>query len=194
MKTRIRSLSDVFWKTGPARANLKIVVYSELPVYTFLHAEILYIGTKDERGRAMRLSYDDLKKEFLRVLLACHVKEALAEECAKFFADTTQSGVWPARVNQPAALSSNPAASSRRPPERMLSLGAIEQWDAHRTIGNVTAQRMMSRAMELADEHGLGLVALRNATHWMRGGKLERYRRPPPKRVTSASAGATRSP
>ena len=121
----------------------------------------------------MRLSYDDLKKEFLRVLLACHVKEALAEECAKHFADTTQSGVYSHGVNRFPRFIQQLRAGHVLPeavPERMLSLGAIEQWDAHRAIGNVTAQRMMSRAMELADEHGLGLVALRNATHWMRGG------------------------
>ena len=41
---------------------------------------------------------------------------------------------------------------------------------ADRAIGNVTAKHMMNRAMELADQHGIGLVALRNANHWMRGG------------------------
>ncbi|STM18251.1 2,3-diketo-l-gulonate reductase [Escherichia coli] len=29
---------------------------------------------------------------------------------------------------------------------------------------------MMDRAIELAADHGIGLVALRNANHWMRGG------------------------
>jgi 3-dehydro-L-gulonate 2-dehydrogenase len=29
---------------------------------------------------------------------------------------------------------------------------------------------MMDRAIELASDHGIGLVALRNANHWMRGG------------------------
>lgn len=29
---------------------------------------------------------------------------------------------------------------------------------------------MMDRAIELASDHGIGPVALRNANHWMRGG------------------------
>lgn len=29
---------------------------------------------------------------------------------------------------------------------------------------------MMDRAIELASDHGIGTVALRNANHWMRGG------------------------
>ena len=51
-----------------------------------------------------------------------------------------------------------------------MTLGAIEQWDAQRSIGNLTAKKMMDRATELASDHGIGLVALRNANHWMRGG------------------------
>ena len=31
---------------------------------------------------------------------------------------------------------------------------------------------MMDRATELASDHGIGLVALRNANHWMRGREL----------------------
>ena len=54
--------------------------------------------------------------------------------------------------------------------KRITSLGAIEQWDAQRSIGNLTAKKMMDRAIELAADHGIGLVALRNANHWMRGG------------------------
>ena len=55
-------------------------------------------------------------------------------------------------------------------PTKVLSLGAIEQWDAHQAIGNLTAKKMMDRAMELASQNGVGIVALRNANHWMRGG------------------------
>lgn len=31
-------------------------------------------------------------------------------------------------------------------------------------------EKMMDRAIELASDHGIGTVALRNANHWMRGG------------------------
>ncbi|MFH4280627.1 Ldh family oxidoreductase, partial [Acinetobacter baumannii] len=53
-------------------------------------------------------------------------------------------------------------------PKRITSLSAIEQWDAQRSIGNLTAKKMMDRAIELPADHGIGLVALRNANHWMR--------------------------
>lgn len=121
----------------------------------------------------MQVSYADLKHEFLRVLLDCQVSQALAEECATLFADTTQSGVYSHGVNRfPRFIQQLKAGHIvlGAEPSKVLSLGAIEQWDAHRAIGNVTAKHMMDRAMALADEHGIGVVALRNANHWMRGG------------------------
>ena len=121
----------------------------------------------------MLLSYAELKTEFLRVLQSCNVDAALAEECATLFADTTQSGVYSHGVNRfPRFIQQLKAGHIvlGAEPSKVLALGAIEQWDAHRAIGNVTAKRMMNRAMTLANEHGIGLVALRNANHWMRGG------------------------
>ena len=121
----------------------------------------------------MRLSHADLKNEFLRVLFGCGVKPEVAEECATLFADTTLTGVYSHGVNRFPRFIQQLKAGHVLPdalPTKVLSLGAIEQWDAHRAIGNVTAKRMMAQAMALADEHGIGLVALRNANHWMRGG------------------------
>jgi 3-dehydro-L-gulonate 2-dehydrogenase len=119
------------------------------------------------------LSYDQLKAEFLRVLNANGVPPAMAEACATLFADTTQTGVYSHGVNRFPRFIQQLKAGHIHPaavPERLLALGAVEQWDAHRGIGNVTAKTMMDRACTLASEHGIGLVALRNANHWMRGG------------------------
>ena len=121
----------------------------------------------------MRVSYDDLKAEFLRVLKKNNVAPPMAEACATLFADTTQTGVYSHGVNRFPRFIQQLQAGHVRPdaePSKILSLGAIEQWDAHRGIGNVTAQKMMARAMSIADGHGIGVVALRNANHWMRGG------------------------
>ncbi|WP_268630504.1 Ldh family oxidoreductase, partial [Escherichia coli] len=107
------------------------------------------------------------------MLLARGVAEHLADDCAGMFADTTASGVYSHGVNRFPRFIQQLDAGDIVPdaePSKLLSLGAIEQWDAHQGIGNLTARRMMDRAMQLADDHGIGLVALRNANHWMRGG------------------------
>lgn len=121
----------------------------------------------------MRVSYQELKSEFKRVLLARNVREEIAEECATMFADTTQDGVYSHGVNRfPRFIQQleNGDIVPEAKPTKELSLGAIEQWDAHQAIGNLTAKKMMDRAIELADQNGIGVVALKNANHWMRGG------------------------
>lgn len=121
----------------------------------------------------MIVSFETLKSEFKRVLLSRHITEKVADECAELFARTTETGVYSHGVNRFPRFIQQLDQGDIDPnamPERMLSLGAMEQWDANQGIGNLTAKKMMDRAMELADSHGIGLVALRNANHWMRGG------------------------
>ncbi|AWP54095.1 2,3-diketo-L-gulonate reductase [Haemophilus influenzae] len=121
----------------------------------------------------MRVSYDELKNELKRVLLDRQLTEELAEECATAFADTTQAGAYSHGVNRFPRFIQQLERGDIVPnaiPTKVLSLGSIEQWDAHQAIGNLTAKKMMDRAIELASQHGIGVIALRNANHWMRGG------------------------
>lgn len=121
----------------------------------------------------LHLTHHDLQAEFRRVLLKCGVASEKADACAKLFADTTETGVYSHGVNRfPRFVQQIRAGHVHvdAEPKKLLSLGAIEQWDACRSIGNLTATEMMDRAIALAAEHGIGLVALRNANHWMRGG------------------------
>jgi 3-dehydro-L-gulonate 2-dehydrogenase len=54
--------------------------------------------------------------------------------------------------------------------DKAESFGNIERWDGHLGPGIINATRCVTRAVELAKLHGMGLVALRNTNHWMRGG------------------------
>jgi 3-dehydro-L-gulonate 2-dehydrogenase len=55
-------------------------------------------------------------------------------------------------------------------PTRENAFQCMEQWDGHMGSGVYNAHACMNRAIALADEYGLGLVALRHTNHWMRGG------------------------
>lgn len=121
----------------------------------------------------MQLTFSELKAEFKRVLLSRKVDEKTADECADMFATTTSYGVLSHGVNRFPRFIEQLDHGDIIPDAKakcVLSLGAIEQWDGMRGIGNLTAKAMMDRAMELAESHGIGLVALRNTNHWMRGG------------------------
>lgn len=54
--------------------------------------------------------------------------------------------------------------------ERVESLGSIERWDGKFGSGVLNALKCTDRAVELAKENGMGLVALKNTNHWMRAG------------------------
>ena len=121
----------------------------------------------------MKVTFEELKAAFRRVLVDRGVKADTADACAEMFARTTESGVYSHGVNRFPRFIQQLDAGDIIPdaqPTRVTSLGTIEQWDARRSIGNLTAKKMMDRATELAADHGIGLVALRNANHWMRGG------------------------
>lgn len=97
----------------------------------------------------MKVSYQELKAEFKRVLLARNVREEIAEECATMFADTTQAGVYSHGVNRFPRFIQQLEKGDVIPdavPTKVLSLGAIEQWDAHQAIGNLTAKKQQNRS------------------------------------------------
>ncbi|PHQ62175.1 MAG: 3-dehydro-L-gulonate 2-dehydrogenase [Maribacter sp.] len=58
--------------------------------------------------------------------------------------------------------------------EKAESFGSIERWDGNFGPGIINGTKCMDRAVTLAKEHGMGLVALRNTNHWMRGGTYGR--------------------
>ncbi len=121
----------------------------------------------------MKISYETLLAEFLRVLIKHGVGTELAKECAAEFADTTAYGVLSHGINRFPVFISQLDKGDVKPivaPECTARLGVIEQWDGKAGIGNLTAKRMMGRCLEIAAENGVGIVALRNTSHWMRGG------------------------
>jgi len=54
--------------------------------------------------------------------------------------------------------------------EKAEAFGSIERWDGNLGPGIINAIKCTDRALALAKQHGMGLVALRNTNHWMRGG------------------------
>ncbi|WP_419213538.1 3-dehydro-L-gulonate 2-dehydrogenase [Maribacter sp. X9] len=54
--------------------------------------------------------------------------------------------------------------------EKLAEMGSMERWDGNLASGVLNATQCTKRAIALANEYGMGLVALRNTNHWMRGG------------------------
>jgi len=93
--------------------------------------------------------------------------------CARLFAENQRDGVYSHGLNRFPGLVER--LRTRRidfhaRPEKVESLGTVERWDGRNGVGLLNAHTCMGRAIELAQEHGMGCVGLRNTNHWMRAG------------------------
>jgi 3-dehydro-L-gulonate 2-dehydrogenase len=92
---------------------------------------------------------------------------------AKVFAENTLDGVNSHGINRvPLFIEyvKNGVVKIDAEAERVQAFGSIERWDGHFGPGIINAVKCTNRSIELAKMHGMGLVALRNTNHWMRGG------------------------
>jgi len=120
-----------------------------------------------------RLPFDTICQELTRILLELGFESSKAKRCAQIFTGNTCDGVASHGLNRfPVFVDAvkQGLVDPRAEIERVRSLGALEQWDGRCGIGLLNAEQAMQRAVELAREHGIGCVGLRNTNHWMRGG------------------------
>jgi len=120
-----------------------------------------------------RLPFPDLVSELHRVLSRQGVPDPRAALVARLFAENQRDGVYSHGLNRfPGfvALLKSKRLDPHAEPVRVGGLGALEQWDGQMGIGLSNAHVAMGRAIELARQHGLGCVGLRNTNHWMRAG------------------------
>lgn len=121
----------------------------------------------------VKVSAEELRKEFFRVLTKNSVDTSIAEECAIVFTNNSVDGVYSHGVNRfpkfigmlkKGAINPNVEAVCKN------KLGNIEQWDGQKGLGVINALRCTDRAIEIAKTSGIGCVALAHTNHWMRGG------------------------
>jgi 3-dehydro-L-gulonate 2-dehydrogenase len=121
----------------------------------------------------MRVSFQEIFDTLNSVLLKKGFDDDNAALCARLFTETTRDGVYTHGLDRfPRFLKTieNGSVEIRARPEPVVSFGAFERWNGRRGAGNINAYLSMQHAMELAQQNGIGCVALANTNHWMRGG------------------------
>ena len=103
----------------------------------------------------IRVKYDDLLNEFRRVLESRGFSGKAAEDAATVFAQNSLDGIYSHGINRFSRV------------VEYLDKGEIDPKVLPTTVN---AKMAMDRACELAKQYGIGLVALGNNNHWMRGG------------------------
>jgi 3-dehydro-L-gulonate 2-dehydrogenase len=125
----------------------------------------------------MRISFEQMKQEFKRILLNLSFSEDRADLCARIFAENSLDGAYSHGINRFPVfvqLVKDGFVDVRAEPEQIGNTGWVENWDGHLAPGMYTASIMMKRAVDLAKTHGLGCVSVKNTNHWMRGGTYGR--------------------
>ena len=121
----------------------------------------------------MKIQYEALRQKFEDILLSRGVDPVIAGAAAENFAQTSLDGVYSHGVNRfPRVISylDKGVVDGKATPECVASFGSFERWDGHMGLGNANAKIAMDRACNLAHQHGIGIVAIGNTNHWMRGG------------------------
>ena len=121
----------------------------------------------------MLIPYNTLKQELKRVLIKYGMNEDKADLCADIFAGNSRDGVYSHGLNRfPQFISSigEGLIMVNAEPVLISGKGCIENWDGQLAPGVYTATKAISRAVDIAQENGIGMIAVKNTNHWMRGG------------------------
>lgn len=121
----------------------------------------------------IKLSLDMLEDVFFKKLVAHGVDEGESRCISAIFVKNAADGIMTHSVERFPRLVAQIDAGIVRPgvkPTLVSSFCALERYDAGYGVGTTCASFSMKRAVELAEQYGVGIVALRYANHWMRAG------------------------
>ena len=122
---------------------------------------------------SIRVPYEIVLSTTKKALLNLGLSEEQAEICAQTHTESSLEGIESHGLNRIprfAEYVQKGWVDIHSKIELVGAKGAVENYDGHLGIGVINARFCMNRAIELAKVHGIGCVALRNTTHWMRGG------------------------
>ncbi len=121
----------------------------------------------------MRISPENMQKVLFELFVKYKFTKEKAKLIANVFTESTLDGVSSHGINRVPLFIEHIKKGIIKidaEAEKVASFGNIERWDGNLGPGIVNATKCTNRAIELAKQHGMGLVALRNTNHWMRGG------------------------
>jgi 3-dehydro-L-gulonate 2-dehydrogenase len=121
----------------------------------------------------VKITFDEMKSEFKRILEKYNFENSKADKCAHIFATNSLEGVYSHGVYRfPRFISYIQKGYIKvdATAELVNTSGALEQWNGNLGPGPLNAEICTERAMELAKKNTIGCVAIANTNHWMRAG------------------------
>ncbi|KDE33171.1 2,3-diketo-L-gulonate reductase [Kosakonia radicincitans UMEnt01/12] len=119
------------------------------------------------------VKFDEMKQTVKQAFLNAGLSEKQADVCAQIHTEASCDGIFSHGLNRVARFVDYVKkgwVDINAEPKQVKALGSMEVYDGQRGIGITNSLFAVERAMELASEFGIGIVGMRNTTHWMRGG------------------------
>jgi len=126
-----------------------------------------------QTNQQIYISSDQLRSTFLAILKKTGFTDQKAERIAEIFTTNSLEGIYTHGVNRFPRFVRNTRDGYIKPdaePTLIHASGSLEQWNGNLGPGPLNAVFATNRAIELSDKNGIGLAALANTNHWMRGG------------------------
>lgn len=114
-----------------------------------------------------------MQQLFTEILIKNGMAEEAAATCATVFTHNSVDGVYTHGYNRFARFVEyiqKGWVKTNAQPTCISQFNAMEQWDGQLGAGILNAIHCTNRAVQLAQQSGIGCVALQNTNHWMRGG------------------------
>ncbi len=126
----------------------------------------------------IRVPVENVKTEVSRILASRGISAEKLKICSDIITNNSLDGVSSHGLTRlPSFVSTIDGALVKinTEPQCIQSFGAIEKWDGKRGLGPYVAMNCIERAMKLAREFGIGCVAVKDTSHWLRGGTYGRH-------------------
>ena len=120
-----------------------------------------------------RVSFDVMQSTIKKAFMIAGMTEDRADVCARVHTESSCDGVYSHGLNRVERFADYVRTGLVDPnaePSLIKRFGAFEIYNGNMGPGIPNSIFSMNRAIKLADKNGMGLVSLKNTTHWMRGG------------------------
>ena len=126
---------------------------------------------------SVKVNFEILENTIKQAFLNAGLNDEKASICARIHTESSADGVESHGANRVPRFVKYVKRGWVNPngePELVSKKGLAENYDGKLGPGITNAIFCTNRAIKLANEHGIGLVTLKNTTHWMRGGTYAR--------------------
>lgn len=126
-----------------------------------------------KEGNILFIPAVQMKSEFVRILANHGFPDVKADKCAEIFTLNSLEGVYSHGIYRFPRFVEYIKKGYIRPnaePSLINSTGSLEQWNGNLGPGPLNASFATDKVMEIASRNGIGMIAMGNTNHWMRGG------------------------